>query len=83
MVEKLDREGVLFTEPLPIDIKPDAAGKAHMSWIDLPWTAMPRASRSFGQINVTHTSVDKRKSCGKVFPDPSKSPEKYDPLNLP
>jgi glutathione S-transferase len=82
MMEKLYGAGVLFADPVPIDIKPNAAGKAHMPWINPPWTKMSIVNRKFPKGLEIHPSVEKRKKSGKVFPDPSKPSAKYNPVNL-
>ena len=83
MIERLAEVGVAFTPTRPINTKPDAAAKAHMPWIQPLWMAMLTAHRTFpGGIEI-HPSVTERKNAGMVRPDPSRSPEKYNPGNLP
>lgn len=82
MMEKLGDSGVLFSDQPLIEVKPSASGKAHMPWIKLPWTTMPTANRKFPERIGIHPIVAERKNAGKVCPDPSRPPEKYDPKNL-
>lgn len=85
MLEQLAGVGVVFSTPLPTEVKPNPAGTAHKPWAHAPWTlpGISLGARHFPAGIPVDSSVAARQAAGNVIAEPGESPAPYQPSNLP